>query len=194
MSVTFHTTAFVLRTINQGEHDRRAHLYSLDRGKLDVFIKSARKFASKLTPHVEPLTIVDCYVARGRIDHLAGVERLDRFSGVRGSLPRFAAAAWAAETVDLLTKWDHADPRIFHLLSSWCVFIDQLSTDRVSERLRLKFFLTLLSYLGYGLQWHACIKCRVSAHDYWAVQPTEGGVICGTCTADPLFSLAITNR
>lgn len=178
---TFHTNGLVLRVTNHGENDKRARIYTPKHGKLEVFVKSARKIESKLSPHLEPMSLADCYIVRGRVDHLAGIERYDRFYGLRDSLEKLAAACWATELVDNLTKFDHPDSRIFSLLHNWYSFLEISPTERVPDRLRLSFLIALLEYLGYGLESGNCVKCKTSEQKDWFLAVRDGGIICGNC-------------
>lgn len=178
---TFHTTGMVLRVSHSGENDRRASIYTHDHGKLEVFAKSARRIQSKLSPHLEPLTLVDCYVARGRVDHLAGIERHERFPGVRNTLEQLADALWATELVDVLTRPDHPDPRIFRLLEMWMLLIENSGPSLVPITFRLAFVATLFRYLGHGIQCDACMQCRRTVSMSWFFVARDGGVRCTDC-------------
>lgn len=176
---TFHTIGIVLSVKNSSENDRRAHVYTREHGKLELFAKSARRIESKLSPHLEPLTLADCYVVRGRIDHLAGIERVDRFSSLRESLGKLTAVAWAAELIDTLTKPDHTDSRVFNLLHRWITHVER--TDNISERSRLAFCFALFNLLGYSPECGHCVKCKITESDDWLFNARDGGIICGDC-------------
>lgn len=181
MSSTFHTTGMVLRVSHSGENDRRAVIYTHDHGKLEVFVKSARRIQSKLSPHLEPITLVNCYIARGRVDHLAGIERHERFPGVRSSLRQLMAALWAAELVDVLTRPDHPDPRIFRLLEMWMLLVEAAGKDALPKTFRLAFVAALFRYLGHGLQCEACVQCKQNTDTAWIFVARDGGVRCTNC-------------
>lgn len=180
---TFHTTGMVLRVSPSGENDRRASIYTHDHGKIEVFAKSARRIESKLSPHLEPITLVDCYVARGRVDHLAGIERHERFPGVRGSLRQLSAALWAAELVDVLTRPDHPDPRIFRLLEMWMLLVEAADENALPKTFRLAFVTALFRYLGHGLQCDVCVQCKQNTDTAWVFVARDGGVRCMSCSS-----------
>lgn len=184
MSHTFHTTGMVLRVSPSGENDRRASIYTHDHGKLEVFAKSARRLQSKLSPHLEPLTLVDCYIARGRVDHLAGIERHERFPGVRSSLRQLTAALWAAELVDVLTRPDHPEPRIFRLLEMWMLLVEAVGEDTLPKTFRLAFVAALFRYLGHGLQCEMCVQCKQNTDTAWFFVARDGGVRCTNCRSN----------
>ncbi|MBI4280927.1 DNA repair protein RecO [Candidatus Uhrbacteria bacterium] len=193
---SFHTIGIVLRVQNQGEQDRRAHLYTREHGKLDLFVKSGRKMQSKLAPHLEPLTVAECFIVRGRRDHLVAIERQDRLGGARGNLQQLAMIAWAAELVDAFTKFDHPDQRIFHLLEFWCVFVERFGDGRLPERWRCLFLVSLLGYLGIGPECNICVRCKKSDEPAWLFSARDGGIICERCPHHPegIFSLLETER
>lgn len=178
---TFHTTGMVLRVSPSGENDRRASIYTHDHGKLEVFAKSARRITSKLSPHLEPLTLVDCYIARGRVDHLAGIERHERFPGVRNTLRQLTNALWATELVDVLTRPDHPDPRIFRLLEMWVLLVEAMDQEVLPQTFHLVFVAALFRYLGHGLQCNACIQCKRTYDAAWLFVARDGGVRCTNC-------------
>jgi DNA repair protein RecO (recombination protein O) len=180
---TFHTTGIVLKVSTSGENDRRASIYTHEYGKLEVFAKSARRVSSKLSPHLESVTLVDCYIARGRVDHLAGIERRERFPALRNSLSSLTHALWAAEVVDVLTRPDHADPRIFQLLEMWFLLAETLDDAPMPETFRLTFVMLLFHYLGHGPQCEHCVRCKSTVAKEWLFSAGDGGLICNGCRA-----------
>jgi len=193
---TFHTTGIVLRVRDSGENDRRAVIYTQDRGKLELFVKSARRIKSKLSPHLEPMTLVDCYIVRGKIDHLAGIERTHRFGGFRDSLHRLGHAAWGLEVVDRLVKPDHGDPKIYDLLLSWLTFLENLEHDVVPSRIRLAYLMSLYEMLGHGPECARCVGCKNDS-DNWFFSVRDGGILCDSCKGKSLgatFALLQTQK
>lgn len=178
---TLHVVGIILSIQNVGEADRRIWCYTERHGKLELFAKSARRMESKLSPHIEPLTIADCYIVRGRTDHLAGIERRERFLGLRASLERLTHAAWAALLVHRLTKPDHPEPRIFHLLTTWFSFVEIVPRAQIPHRFRLLFMVHLLDYLGYRQEFTRCLRCKIQESDSWAYVPRDGGILCASC-------------
>ncbi len=177
---TFHTTGIVLEVADIGEGDRRVSVYTEELGKLELFAKSARKISSKLSPHIEPLTIAECYVARGRIDHLAGIERRVRFS-FGESLERLTHALWGAELVQRLTKPEHPESHIFTLLASWLAYVDHVSSPRLPPSGRCLFLLKLLLYLGYRQEFDHCLRCHTKEGETWYFSAPSGGLTCADC-------------
>ncbi len=181
--MTFYTTAFVLCLQNRGESDRWAHLYTDHYGKLEVLVRSSRELRSKLSPHLEELTLAACFIARGRVDHLIGLERLDRFSILHQSLDHLVEAAWAASIVDELTKPEHPDQRIFKLLAAWFSFLEGLDEVHHLERFHLFFLLCLLDYLGYRPDFQKCLICKnLPAHPPY-FSAVNGGLLCAGCVS-----------
>lgn len=178
---TFHTTGIVLAVDNTGEGDRRIWLYTEEFGKLELFAKSARRLTSKLSPHIEPFSVADCYVVRGRIDHLAGIERRLRFSGIEHSFDRLIHAAWGAELVHRLTKPDHPEPRIFSLIVAWLTFVDRTPEGNVLQRFRAYFVIRLFEYLGYRQEFTHCLRCQTTTGGEWHFAPGAGGITCRAC-------------
>lgn len=180
--MTFYTTGIVLRIEHRGESDRIAHVYTDTHGKLELFVKSGRRISSKLSPHLEEMTLASCYVVRGRMDHLAGIERVLRYEKLHTSLFHLGNAAWALELVDLLTRTDHPDRRIFDALVAWFAFLEKTKSSILPERMRLAFLFSLLDFLGYCPECGRCIFCNAVEHASWLFGAHDGGLVCGSCT------------
>jgi len=181
LTMTFHTTGIVLRIEHRGENDRVAHVYTDTHGKLELFVKSGRRMASKLSPHLEELTIAECYVVRGHLDHLAGIERVVRHDLLHTSLFHMGNAAWAVELVMLLTRPDHPDRRIFDALTAWFAFLEKMPSTILPERLRLAFLMPILDFLGYRPEFEKCVLCAASQSAQWFFSGNDGGLVCGAC-------------
>lgn len=179
--MTFYTTGIVLRIEHRGESDRIAHVYTDTHGKLELFVKSGRRISSKLSPHLEEMTLASCYVVRGRIDHLAGIERVLRYEKLHTSLFHVGNAAWALELVDVLTRTDHPDRRIFDALVAWFSFLEKMRALVMPERIRLAFLIHFLDYLGYRPEFEKCVLCGVAESTPWFFSGHDGGLACTAC-------------
>ncbi|MGC8781903.1 MAG: DNA repair protein RecO, partial [Anaerolineae bacterium] len=62
----YRVAAIVLKRRDQGEADRLLTVLTRDRGKLSLLAKGVRRQASRKAGHIEPFTLVDLLVVKGR--------------------------------------------------------------------------------------------------------------------------------
>lgn len=109
----------ILRRRNYREADRIITLISPTAGKREALVRGARKTLSKLSPGLEPFRIVRLELIPGRrFPHVIGATVVDHFRNLHRSLPGLAAAGFACDVVDGLTRLAETDPRFYRLLSA----------------------------------------------------------------------------
>ncbi|MBI4092561.1 MAG: DNA repair protein RecO [Candidatus Kerfeldbacteria bacterium] len=92
----------ILNRKNVGAVDRRITLFCAD-GKHELRARGTQKLASKLAGSLEPLTLVELTVAKGRTSgQITGSSILDSFKKIRSNMARIAGAALLASAVDSL--------------------------------------------------------------------------------------------
>ena len=187
---TYRDHGIVLKTKIQKDADRYYTLFTEQHGKIMVLAKGTRRGKSKLSPHLALFGVVDIMIAKGKfIDRLAGANLIVPFKTVLSSLEKTTLAQSFLITVDALTKRELSDDRIFQLLKEFLSVLD-VSSEVWSEHIRSFLFdaaiIKLLHVLGFGLELHACVRCRrplVPSGNTIAF--LHGGIECASCR-DPL--------
>lgn len=180
--------SFVLSSLDYGDNDRIASLFSLEHGRIRVFARGARKSRKRFGPALEPFARIEAEV---RIkDGLSSIHQADVLSlypGIRSDLARIALALYACELVDAITAEGQPYPRLFRLLAA-C--FDRLETATATDDDRRFFEINLLNILGYRPSLESCSRCDTPFDERGAYLLDHGEAVCRSCTAggQPLYS------
>jgi len=130
----------ILNRRNVGANDRRITLFCAD-GKHELRARGTQKFESKLAGSLEPLTLVDVTVVRGRNgEQITGSAIRDPYRALHASLPRLAAAGLVAACLDAVVHGWHDERLLLKRVREAFALIGRSRTNR-----------QLLLSVGYGL-------------------------------------------
>jgi DNA repair protein RecO (recombination protein O) len=169
----------VLRRRNLGEADSIFTIYTEPLGKIDAVARGVRKLRSKMRGHLEPLSLVDLLVARGRsLDVITQAATADAVLGLRDDLDRGASGMYCAELVDRFVAEHATGAGVLDLLLET---LAELAAGGPAQLIR-RFELELLAVSGYEVQLDGCAICSASlpAEDT-LFSSTSGGLICRQC-------------
>lgn len=142
------TPAILLSARDVGEVDRLYTFYTRDHGKIEALATGVRKMKSKLAGHCVPHAIIRATFFPGR-SHMRLVQASGRkrYRLLTSDMRAFAVAAYARETVDMLTKPGITDATIFVFL---CRLFEGLEHNNTAPQLLLHAFIFhFLSALGF---------------------------------------------
>ena len=189
------TSAIVLRHRRLGEADRIVTLLTPGRGKIDVIAKGVLRSKSRMSGHLEPLTLVEVVLAHGRsMDVVTQAQTIDAFPAAHADLDRLSAGIYLLELADRITV-EHADAEGLHdLLHTALVRLARGDGQQVVQR---TFELALLDATGFRPELVTCLQCSTPVpveEAWWA--PVEGGVLCASCArahpdAQPIDATAL---
>ncbi len=174
-------TTITLARRDSGEADRIAVLLSREEGKVLAAARSARRPRSKLAPLVEPFTLAECRVIRGRGDYatLAGGEVVHAYRALREDVALYARASLLCEVTERGTEPGEAQPRLFALLHD---ALRRLNEGLEGERVELYFLLHAMHLFGYTLHFLECAACGVDLPETEALfRADAGGLLCAAC-------------
>lgn len=183
--------AFVLSTIDYGDSDRIASLFTLEHGRLKGFARGARNSRKRFGAALETFARIEADV---RIKPgLSGLQQADIqsvFPQIRNDLAKIAYALYACELVDALTPEGHPLPRLFRLLT---VYLERLEAAPASESDRRFFEINLLNILGYRPSLESCSRCGSPFGEQGALLQEDGEPACRFCVAGgrPLSSVTL---
>jgi DNA repair protein RecO (recombination protein O) len=187
---TIRTHAIVLRHKDWGEADRMLWLYTSKLGKVQAIAKGVRKIHSRKAGHLEPFTLVNIMMARGKDFFIVTqVETIEAFLNIREDLLRVGYAAYVVELLERFTYIEDENQQIYHLLKVTLTRINNYQDMSLPIRY---FEIHLLDLLGYRPQLFNCVNCEttIQAEDqYFSI--SQGGVLCPRCgpkfpDADPI--------
>ena len=171
--------AFVLSSLDYGDSDRIASLFTLEHGRLKAFARGARKSRKRFGPALEPFARID---AQARVkEGLSSLQQADIvciYPAIRADLERIAHALYACELVDAITPEGHPLPRLYRLLAA---YLDRLETETAVEADRRFFEINLLNILGYRPALETCSRCDSPFGEAGARLQDGGEQVCRSC-------------
>lgn len=183
--MTKQVKGIILRKQDYRENDRLFVIYTDELGKIEAVAKGARKIKSKMAGHLDLFSVVNLMVAPGKIYYqIAGADREKNFLNIKGDLAKTVLASFCLEAVDIFTKLDHSDLKIYELLCETLeIFDNEKNKIFLKSYVLSKFFvLKLLSILGWTPELYVCVKCKKK------IMPNgnffdagRGGLTCGQC-------------
>ncbi|MDP3725193.1 MAG: recombination protein O N-terminal domain-containing protein [Nanoarchaeota archaeon] len=161
------TEAIVLgRRENGGGHNLFADLYTRELGRVEARVVSGRKITSKLSPHLDPGTLVFARLVHKNQFTLADTLLEERFSGVSGL--QYENFSRLAHLFRYLFPFGVSDFDVWELL---------LKSLREGEIAYTMF----LSLLGYGREGALCGRCsEVETRAFFLPDQT---FLCGICAS-----------
>ena len=173
----YRVSAIVLKRRDVGEADRLLTVLTRERGKLTLLAKGVRRPASRKAGHIEPFTVVDLLVARGRTFHIVTqAETLEAHRPLRENLWLSAWAYYVAELVDAFVQDEDPHDLLFELLGE---ALDHLSNAADPALVTRYFELHLLGLVGFQPQLFRCVECDELLKpevNFFSLE--SGGVFC----------------
>lgn len=187
---TKNTLGIIIKRRSFKEYDRAVVLYTRDYGKINLVVRGAERPASKLAGHIEPLSLIEAMIIRGRRDYLGAARSIDSRITVRQDLNRLFYAGAALAALDKLTKEEEPDAELFFLTESFLEYLDKRTTDLKKEKgeiLLAAYLWKLLAELGYTPRLDKCLTCGlpIKSEDN-RFDALHGGLVCPVC-ADKKF-------
>jgi DNA repair protein RecO (recombination protein O) len=177
---TIRTQTIVLRHKDWGEADRILWLYTYKLGKVQAIAKGVRKIHSRKAGHLEPFTLVNILMARGKDFFIVTqAETIDAFLRLREDLVRVGYGAYVVELLERFTSFEDENQAIYNLLKVTLTRINTLEDTVLPVRY---FEIHLLDLLGYRPQLFNCVNCgeTIQAEDQY-FSNSQGGVLCPRC-------------
>jgi DNA repair protein RecO (recombination protein O) len=172
--------AIVLRHSDWGEADRLVWLFSLEMGKLVSLAKGVRRLRSRKAGHLEPFTLVNLLVARGRdMWIITQAEMVENFLPLREDLVKIGYAAYVVELLDRFTYEEGENRPLFHLLRDTLTRVTTMDVPALAVRY---YELRLLDLVGFRPQLFTCTVCEaeIKPEDQF-FSTFHGGVVCSAC-------------
>jgi DNA repair protein RecO (recombination protein O) len=165
MDETKHSSAIILNRSDYRESDSLITVYTKDFGKLSLVARGTKKIQSKLAGHLEPISLADILIIKGRgFDYIGSALTQNAFLKLKDNLNKLYYAGQAFNWFNRLVKDDQPDERLFFLLSYWLEVLDNYSpaefTKENGELFFIFFALKLLAELGYRPEMYECLNCR----------------------------------
>lgn len=193
----YKTIGIILKRENFRENDRLITIYTRDYGKIETIACGTRKIKSKLAGHLEPFTLVDLIIVKGKnFDRIIGGKTINSFCNLKFDLTKIKQGTQILKTVDAMTKVHFKDEKIFRLLRKALEIIEKEHDEKINLWHNVYFFIFhLLSILGYKPELYQCLHCKTKIKPNGNVFSLKfGGLLCQKCKKIDLNSLNISTN
>ena len=179
-SKLFTTRGLVLKTKPLGERDRFVSLLTPEKGKLSCVAPGARKTKSSLAALVEPFTLAEYFLHRGKsLYTISQAEKITTFNSLREDLTSYTYACYLSGLLDNVVEIDGGQLKdIFSLLYN---SLAQLEAGLKPGLVGLAFEFKLLHVLGYSPHLECCLFCGLESSRYY-LSLEGGGLVCFSCS------------
>ena len=182
MEPTYFTQAIILTRRPFRENDVVVTVYSADKGKLELAGRGVKKISSKLAAHLEPITLSNIMVVRGRqLDYVGAAGSLTCFARLKNNFGKIAVAGRAASVFNQITKPGQADYQAFALLLGFLRFLDQAGEKENYDLFFYFFLFKFLAVLGHKPELFYCLACRQKIKMVSRFSLAKGGLVCPFC-------------
>jgi DNA repair protein RecO (recombination protein O) len=187
MSV-FSTPAILLRRLDYGDFDFILTFLSLQRGKISLIAKSAKKSKKRFAGVLELFSLIDIVASTGRRRGLPVLQEAalkSPYSTIRSDIQKTAYASYWCELLHNWLEENQEQAQLYYLLK---YALGQLDRGRVSAaELSVLFQMRLLFLSGHRPNLQQCARCRknlatIEAHQV-VFDITKGAILCHDCTS-----------
>lgn len=183
-SLLYRTPAIVLRKVDVGDHDLMLTLLTLERGKLSVMAKNARKSVKRFSGVLELFYLLDVVIRENtRTAYAMEASVEDPFESIRSDVVRLAYASYWAEAVIRFMEEGVRQEGVFHLLAHSLGGLD--AGIRPPEEGSIFFHLKFMALTGHAPELSHCLTCPMdldhSDQQRWRFDIRQGGLVCDRC-------------
>ncbi len=173
--------AVVLRTHKLGEADRIITMLTREHGQVRAVAKGVRRTTSRIGARLEPFSLVEVQVHRGRsLDLVTQVETINPYGrNLALDYPLYTCATVMVETATSVTDdGGEPTPQQYLLLVG---ALHALATRRHAPQLVLdSYLLRALAVAGWAPSFHDCAVCGTPGpHSAFHIE--AGGAVCAAC-------------
>ncbi|MFH1583058.1 MAG: DNA repair protein RecO [Candidatus Falkowbacteria bacterium] len=187
MEETFNIKALILNRKPFSEDGSKVTVYSENLGKLELVARGTKKIKSKLAGHLEPISLVEIMVVRGKqYNYIGAVVSRESYANIKNNFAKIKAAGEAIKIFNLIIKLGLSDKNIFLLLKNYFDFLNGASAKSDHDLSSQLFIFKLLIKLGYKPELYNCVNCHkkispsVNRFDL-----ARGGLVCVKCLTKP---------
>lgn len=179
--------AILIRRVNYGETDLILTYLTLDKGKITVIAKSAKKSVKRFSGVLELFAAVELVYSMGRKSGLPVLQEVvmrEPFDRIRADITRTAYASFWAEIIKEWVEDGQAQPELYNLLH---YMLSQLDAGCIpSQILSILFQLRFLNCVGLSPNLTHCQRCRLELEKIEGLAVwfdfSKGGIFCQKCT------------
>jgi DNA repair protein RecO (recombination protein O) len=160
MSV-FSTPAILLHRLDYGDFDLILTFLSLDRGKISLIAKSAKRSTKRFAGILELFSLIEVVgsISKGRgLPVLQEAVLHSPFSAIRADINKTAYASYWCELINKWVEENRQQAQLYHLLRH---VLGQLDSGAASAaELSILFQMRLLNLSGHSPNLRQCARCQ----------------------------------
>ena len=187
MDETRNSSAIILNRSDYRESDSLITLYTKNFGKLTLVARGTKKINSKLSGHLEPISLVNILLIKGKgFDYIGSALCDNAYLNIKDNLNKIYYSGRVLNWFNRLVRDGESDERLFLLLRRWLEvtdsYPDEEFTKENGELFFIFFALKLMTELGYKPEMYECLSCRekiAPGKNYFNLK--NGGLVCEAC-------------
>jgi DNA repair protein RecO (recombination protein O) len=187
MSV-FSTPAILLRRLDYGDYDLILTFLSLQRGKISLIAKSAKKSTKRFAGTLELFSLVEVVGSTGKrrgLPVLKEAALISPYSTIRGDIKKTAYASYWCELIYNWLEENQEQAQIYYLLKYVLGELDGGAST--PTELSVLFQMRLLYISGYRPNLSQCANCRKNLETIDTQQVVfdvaKGAILCQSCVS-----------
>src|SRR6056297_478506 len=190
MESTYNTQAIILKKTPKGENDLEIDLYSPDYGRMFLGARGALRKGAKLAGHLEPITLGDFMIIRGKgSDYIGSALGENFYLNIKEDLEKIKYASLALRSLDRYTRLK--DPLPLSFFDDFRRYLDILNKEKGEGKYDLfyiSFLLKFASALGFSPDFYKCVNCSKNLRgrekgEKIVFDIAGGGVLCPDCSS-----------
>jgi DNA repair protein RecO (recombination protein O) len=182
----FSTPAFMLRRVEYGDDDLILTFFSLERGKISLIAKAAKKSIKRFGGILQLFSLLEIVGSASRGKGLAILQEAAVKHPFSEICADFRKTAYASYWAELIHDWIPDNERQDGLFFLFRHVLEELDSGRsTAEGLSVLFQMRLLVLSGHNPNLNHCCRCQTSLaaikQDRLFFDIARGGIACTSC-------------
>ncbi|NQT10965.1 MAG: DNA repair protein RecO [Desulfobacteraceae bacterium] len=183
---SFSTPAIMLRRTDFGDYDLIITFFTLNKGKISVIAKSAKKSARRFSGILELFSVLDIVCSAGRRPGLSILQEAalkHPFAGIREDVIKTAYASYWAELINEWMEEGGRQNQLYHLFQH---VLCELDLGQIPDRaLSIQFQIRFIAMSGLCPNLNRCSLCKIKLEKMKKNEVVfdlkKGGLVCEKC-------------
>jgi len=192
----FSTPAILLRRLDYGDFDVIITFFTLERGKLSLIAKSAKKSTKRFAGVLELFSELQILADFGRGKGLSVLQEAvlkQPFSAIRADYRKTAYASYWSE---LIYNWSEENFKQIALYYLFEHVLYELDSGKIAPAvLNILFQMRFLTLSGHRPNFSHCSLCRLelenTQNDNIVVNLERGGIVCDKCSSGAVSRISL---
>ncbi len=175
----------ILKEIKYKDYDKILHVYSRNKGKIQIISRGCRKSKSKLLSSSQIFSYSNCILYNSRDMYiLNSADLITNFYKLRENLNSYFYGCYILELIDYIIQENDVDSRMFDMTIKT---LKCLENKKEMNKIIGAYELKLASMIGYKPNLINCLKCGAELNNSAVFKISEGGFYCEKCKNELAF-------